>query len=94
MNLTKVIEQIQNDIHKLKREQEDEIKKITNKYSTKIKELEIALQVNMELNTTCLKCKGKGIVSFLDGAGDTDYETCNKCNGSGLEQKFNEVEDL
>ena len=77
----------QPDIHKFEREREDEIRKITIKYDNKIKDLKIALQVNMELNTVCLECKGRGRISFLDAAGDTDYETCPKCRGSRLEPK-------
>ncbi len=88
MDLIKVIEQIKNDIHKLEREREDELQKIKVKYDNKINNLKTALQVNMELNTVCLKCRGRGTTSFLDAAGDTDYDTCEKCKGTKLEPKF------
>jgi DnaJ-class molecular chaperone len=88
MDLIKVLDQIKSDIHKLEREYEDESTKLKVKYDTKIKDLKTALQVNMELNTTCLECKGRGSVAVLDAAGDTEHEICSRCNGTGKEPKF------
>ncbi len=88
MNLIKVIEQIKSDINKLESQKERQIENINKEFNKKINDLETALQINMELNTTCLECEGRGRISFLDAAGDTDYEVCSRCNGKGLEPKF------
>ena len=89
MNLVKVIQQINSDIKELKSKKEKEINKITKQYDEKINNLKTALKINMELNTTCLECEGRGTVSFCDASGNTDRERCNICLGSGKVQIAN-----
>ena len=89
MNLVKVIQQINSDIKELKSKKEKEINKIAKQYDEEINDLKTALKVNMELNTTCLKCKGRGTVSFCDASGNTERERCNVCLGCGKVQMVN-----
>jgi|LSQX01.3.fsa_nt_gb superfamily II helicase len=87
MNLVKVINLIKADINKLENERKKQIEIINKQFDEKIEKLTIALQVNMDLNTICIKCEGKGRISYLDAAGDTDHKVCDRCNGTKLEPK-------
>lgn len=84
MNLAKVIKQIKSDITTLERKRDSEVEEIILKYNVKIEDLNTALKINMEMNTACLECDGRGIVAFCDASGNTERDTCEKCNGSGL----------
>lgn len=93
MNLINVIKEIKNQIEKAEQNKILEIKKITEKYDKEITDLKTALEINMKLNTTCLECEGKGKIKVYD----YDYENrghmerCERCNGTGIEPKENEV---
>ncbi len=58
--------------------------------------MEIALKVNKDMNTTCLKCEGTGKIKVYDMNLNTydnnrgSWKTCDKCKGSGLEPKEKE----
>ncbi len=84
MNLVKVIEQIQSDISDFKGRRNREIEQIHKKYNKKIEELEVALKVNMDMNTTCLECRGRGSVAFASASGNTEREECRVCKGTGV----------
>lgn len=83
MDLVKVIRQIESDIQRLENKHEEEIKKTNARYETKISELKTALNVNMNMNTTCLSCEGRGRIASADAAGQTERNTCEACGGSG-----------
>jgi DnaJ-class molecular chaperone len=88
MNLVEVIRMINANLNKLERERENEINKINEKYKKVENDLKIALQVNMDLNTICTECGGQKTISCYINATDTDYKTCDRCNGTGMEPKF------
>lgn len=87
INLIKVINLLENSIRDLKIEKNNQIREINNRYDIKIKELETALSVNLEMNTACLECGGRGVISFASASGNTERETCKKCGGSGVIHK-------
>ena len=93
MDLTDVIRQLESKKRTLEQNKKKEIEKINDKYNQKIDELEMALKVNKEMNTVCLRCNGRGQERYTDAAGDTDSKRCEKCGGTGREPTGTERED-
>lgn len=93
INLIKVIHQIQSDIDKAKDIKKEKIKQIEEDCENLVAKLEIALKVNKDMNTTCLKCEGTGKIRVYEGDSYENrgsWKTCDKCKGSGLEPKEKE----
>lgn len=91
INLLGAIWKIESEIKRLENEKNREIEKINDRYTRKIKQLEIALEVNKELNEVCFKCEGTGQYRFTDAAGDIDEIVCPDCNGTGRKNKSAET---
>ena len=82
MNLIEVIETLQAQAKEIVAEYEEKSKELTNYYQRRLDEINIALKVNMELNTVCLNCKGSGIIE--ETFEDEVYQTkCPDCDGTG-----------
>ena len=87
MNLIDVINDIKKDISKLERKRDEELNRISEKYDKKINDLKVALDVNINMNTYCLRCDGRGFYMQLDCAGiESNQEKCDYCNGTGRQK--------
>ena len=87
VDLVDVLYQLDRKLSELEKEREEKIKSINKVYNIKIEEYKSALRVNKEMNTVCLQCRGRKEVSYIDAAGDTDWDICKRCSGTGLEPK-------
>lgn len=90
MNLIKVLNTIRKQYEDVLKEREKKIEEINKFYNEKYIELKTAYQVNLRLNTACLKCEGTGKIDGSDGyeyGGRLRKETCPNCNGTGIETK-------
>lgn len=80
----------------LRVEQEEEIKKINQKYEEEIQKYNNALSVIRELNEVCEYCEGKGKVLAKDGVTDS-YRTpqlvCPVCLGTGKKREFTNIKE-
>jgi phage host-nuclease inhibitor protein Gam len=87
INLISIIKEIQRKIKTLESDRDKAINRITKEYDKQIKDLKTALQVNLDMNTTCLKCEGKKYIKVYSGMYEDrgTNETCDRCNGTGIE---------
>ena len=87
MNLINVISEIKEQINKLEIQKENEVKIIKDKYDKEIRDLQIAFEINIKMNTVCLECEGKKIIKVYSGGYEDrgENQNCDRCNGTGIE---------
>ena len=85
MNLIGVLRELQNQARELKGKYNQDKEKLEKTYNEKLKELQIAYDVNSKMNSVCVYCEGEGSVKVYHGYYE-DRGTCERC-GSGVEPK-------
>ena len=91
MNLISVLNEIKKQALEEKATYEVNKKQLEQEHEERLKELQSAYNVNLELNTACLNCEGTGKEDYSDGGGygsRVHKTTCNKCNGTGVINKI------
>ena len=83
MNLVEVIEILQKKARDIVNEHSEKQAELTAYYQNKLNEIQTAISVNMELNTTCLTCKGEGTIIGEDNISIK----CPDCLGNGIIDK-------
>ena len=64
------------------KEMEKKIREIKSEHDKELKEYEDGLCALRNLNTSCEKCYGKGVISYRATAEcDVEEHTCPECNG-------------
>ncbi len=90
MNNIPAIRAIEKEIDKTKDEFKNKTNALGMEYSQRLKDLNVALEVNLQINDACLTCDGKGTIEVpLDTTPDSAWETknCPDCNGTGIKQE-------
>jgi RecJ-like exonuclease len=86
INLVVPINEIRGRIDTLGRERKEAIDSINKKYDAIIAKYQAALDVNLDMNESCLHCQGKGYIRVYNGV-DTESEDCPECGGSKVKDR-------
>lgn len=71
------------ELNSLEKEHSKKRSELDHEYRTKRAELEQALETIERILNVCKRCHGNGNVRMATAAGDTDWEQCPECYGTG-----------